>query len=560
VAERRAAAALWPAALVAAVFVVFSPILGNGFVNWDDPGNILRNPWLGRFDARGLAWTFKTTQYGHFQPLAWLSLSLDKTLWGLEPGGFHATALILHAVSAVLLFLLLRELLSRRASTPGAVDLPAAAGAALFILHPLRVESVAWATERRDGLSLLFLLLSALLYARAVARNEKAPLLGPSLAAFAAAALSKVVVFVFPVLLICLDAGLLDRRRNWGTLFTEKIGFWIVSAAILLLGVRAQVISGSAPSLAAVGVGDRLAAAVWTPGWAAWKTVFPVGLTPFVCMDWRTQPGRFWPPAVLSLVLAAGVTASSRRGLRALAAAWLTALLPALGLFKSGPQSAADRFTLLPGAVLAVGCAVLLRRLGRGASWAALCLAAGLGVLTRAQSFVWRDSISLWTRAAQAEPPAPLVVRGLGSALREAGREKEALALFSRLDSSDSIALVSAADARYRSGDWKESSRLYARALQGEPDLASVRVNLGLSLYRQGLISEAAGHFARACDDDPQLPDAWHNLGVALARLGRSADAELCLRKALELSPGRRDSRDALLKLRSLAHAGEMIK
>src|SRR5258708_2301437 len=129
-------AAAWSAALALGTCAAFWPILSNGFVNWDDPPTILGNGQLGRFDADALIWAFRTPAMGHFQPLAWLSLSLDKALWGLNPWGFHLTALVLHAASAVLLFFLLRRLLG----TGRGDDAPAAAAAALFAWHPLRVE------------------------------------------------------------------------------------------------------------------------------------------------------------------------------------------------------------------------------------------------------------------------------------------------------------------------------------------------------------------------------------------------------------------------------------
>jgi hypothetical protein len=134
-ARRPPPTAAWAFALVVGTFAAFWPILSNGFVDWDDSAAIVGNARLGRFDPASLGWTLSTTLLGHFQPLAWLSLSLDRALWGLNAGGFHLTSLILHAASAVLLFYFLRGLLGGGAASSA----PAAAAAALFAWHPLRV-------------------------------------------------------------------------------------------------------------------------------------------------------------------------------------------------------------------------------------------------------------------------------------------------------------------------------------------------------------------------------------------------------------------------------------
>jgi len=552
--RRARAPAAWGAALAAGTCAAFWPILSNGFVNWDDPATIADNPWLGRWDLPALGWALSTTHLGHFQPLAWLSLSLDKTLWGLNAGGFHLTSLVLHAASAVLLFVLLRAVLGGGADA----DAPAAAAAALFAWHPLRVESVAWATERRDGLMLFFLLLSALLYVRAVARDARRPNLGPAAAAFAASALSKVFAVVFPGLLLLLDVAVLSRPVPARRLASEKSAFWLVAAFCLALGVRAQSLSGTAPSLSASGWSDRLATAAWTPGWAASKTFFPADMTPFVYVDWRHEPGRFWPVAALTALLLAGLAAAAwrrRRGWLCLGAAWFLALSPALGLFRSGPQSAADRFTVLPALALSVGAALLLRRLGRRAALAALAAAVLLGALTRAQAGVWRDSIALWTRAEAVGPENPISLGNLASALREAGREPEAAALYARLAAevpNESASLAIRGDERFKAGDWAGAEELYSRALARRADMPSVQINRGLARYHLGRVAEAAVDFAAATVESPSSSDAWHDLGIALARLGRYADADRCLVEALRLEPARADSQRARAQLSPL--------
>lgn len=514
-----------PAALV---LFAFWPALSGGFVNWDDPGNIARNPWLGA----GAAWleAFTSTHYGHFQPLAWLSLSLDKLIWGLDPFGFHLTAVLLHAAAAVLLALLLHDLLPASKGSSGVAA--AVLAASLWAVHPLRVEAVAWATERRELLAVVFLLLCARFH---VAGKRDAALL-----AFVAAGLSKVTAAVFPLVLLCHDHWRGRPRVK------DKAAFFIVSGVVLALGVRAQHLSGTAVPLEAFGVGDRLAQAVFAPGWYAWKTLWPVGLSPFVFVDRHAEAGRYYPFVALTLViLACAWPLRRRRGAAALTGAVLLFLAPSLGFFKSGPQTVADRFFHMAAIPLSLGAAFVLARSARARLAAALAVLVLLP-LTRAQSALWRDSISLWTRAYESTPrPAPLVVQNLAAALREAGRESEAAPLFARLVAQapgSPAAHAVRGDAAFQAGDLATAQSLYAAALALNADMPGVRVNRGLALYRLGRHLEAEAEFARAADSDPLNAEAWHNLGLCLARRGARAPAKDALARALALAPGRADT------------------
>ena len=541
--------AAWAPGLAAATAAVYLPILRNGFVNWDDPANIVHNPLLGRFDAAGLSWAFTTTLGGHFQPLAWLSLSLDKALWGLNPIGFHATSLGLHAAAAAALFVFLRECLG----DDSASDVPAALATVLFAWHPLRVESVAWATERRDQLSLLFMLLSAILYRRAVVKNSARPALGPALAAFVAAMLSKVFSAVFPALLLALDLGLLRRKLPLRRLVEEKAWFWTAAATGFALTLRAQITTGIAPSTQVVGWGDRLAIAAWTPGWTAWKTFLPLDLSPFVYVDWRAEPARFWSMAALTAALAAALFAFRRRpGVLSAGAAWLIALSPALGLVRSGGQSSADRYALIPSAALSVAAALLLRRADRRARATAFAAALILGAATFRQTSVWHDSVTLWSRAA-AQSTDTLVVNNLISALNEAGRADEARALAAsvRYAPDSPPAWAEEADARARGGDWAGAEALYRRAEDAAPLVPDFRLRRGLALLQLGRDPDAAAEFETAVRIQPERADGWHLLALTSARTGRFERAEEAVARALTLDPARADSRQLQERLRS---------
>src|SRR6267378_561449 len=198
-----------PLAIVLAVVVVFAVGLRNEFVQWDDPTNLVENPHFRGLAPRNLAWMFTTTLLGHYIPVTWLSFGLDYVLWGMEPAGYHFTNLLLHAANAVLVYWVTKRLLAaaRPSASPTALRAGAAVAALFFAIHPLRAESVAWATKRRDVLSGLLFLTSVLTYLRAAGAEgaRRRRWLAAAVAAFALAMLAKSIVMTLPLLLIVLD-------------------------------------------------------------------------------------------------------------------------------------------------------------------------------------------------------------------------------------------------------------------------------------------------------------------------------------------------------------------
>ena len=533
-------------------FAAFWPSLSNGFVNWDDPGNIVLNPWLGRFDLSSIKWMWTTTQYGHFQPLAWMSLSLDAHLWGENASGFHLTALLLHALSAIVLFAVLKELLPGKDEKSS--DAAAFLAALLWAVHPMRAEAVAWATERRELLAVLFELAALLAYLRAVDEDEKKPKLLPALVLFWLAALSKVTAAFFPPILVFLDLWLLGR----GVRLKEKAGFFAVALATLALGVYAQQVSGTTVSFAVFGLVERLAQAAYGPGRYLADTVWPLSLSPFVYVDRAVDPQRFWPCALatVGLVLLSSLLAWRVPKARAAFFSFFSLLLPSLGFFKSGPQTSADRFFHAPSLVLAAVLAWALNaapKKTRSFAYAACAVVAVLfAALAHQHTAVWSDSVHLWGAAAMDGKPTPLVYQNLASALRESGREAEALEVYARLSAEDPgspAALAYSADARYAAGDYAFAAALYGRALTLDPSQSTLRVNLGLALYKLGRLSDAEHAFGDAARQDPLNASAWHNLGICLAKRGDSKKAKAAFEKALKLDPRRTDTRGALLRL-----------
>ncbi|MEQ8763763.1 MAG: hypothetical protein RL885_07545 [Planctomycetota bacterium] len=388
----------------------FSPALDGEFLNWDDEKNFLENPSYRGLGEENLAWMFSSLHMGHYQPLSWVTLGLDYELWGMSPRGYHRTSLIWHAVNVLLFFAVVIAVLSR---CPGLERLPqssfrfaAAAGALVFGIHPLRVESVAWITERRDVVAGAFFLLTILAYLKAVSARagRRALWWGVAILAFALSLLSKAWGMTLPVVLLLLDIYPLGRwaSESRRRLIFEKVPFMILASGAAMVAALAQGHAEAIYTWDEHGLGDRLLQAGYGLGFYLYKTLWPFSLSPLypleTPLDWsRTS---YWLGAGVA-VLISGLAWHFRRTLPALATSWFAYVIivsPVLGLAQSGPQIAADRYTYLAGlpwAVLGAGALLWLTqrrrwRLPLIVGSAAILVA--LAVLTYSQSRVWRSS------------------------------------------------------------------------------------------------------------------------------------------------------------------------
>src|SRR3989449_8165700 len=356
---------LVPVLVALVTFAAFLPALQNQFVSFDDDKNFLDNPHY-----RGLAWTHLrwmwTTHLGHYIPLTWMTLGLDYLLWGMNPVGYHLTSLLLHAANAVAFFFVVRRILTRALPSLSerghALAVSAGFAALVFAIHPLRVESVAWVTERRDVLSGLFYLVTILVYLRACEREERGRRwYSLAVATFLLALLSKSMVVNLPIVLLILDVYPLRRLGGaigwWSEparrVYVEKIPFVLLAAAASAIAVMAQSSVHAALSLAQLSVPGRLAISAYGLSFYLWKMVVPVNLSPVY--ELRPPVNPWATPFLLSyglvLVITATVLALRRRvpGLLAAWLAYIVVLLPVLGIVQSGPQIAADRYTYLAG-------------------------------------------------------------------------------------------------------------------------------------------------------------------------------------------------------------------
>lgn len=584
--EPRAGHALAVAIIVLVTTVAFLPVLGNGFVNWDDPDVFQRNPQLGSGDA--LRWAFTTTHMGHYQPLAWLVWSAVKAIFGLNPRAFHALSLAGHLLNAVLVYFvglrlaaLTVQLRRRNPSTPpegranaGGLRGPQVAAltaALLFAVHPLRVEAVAWASAFPYVLSLGALLVAFLAYLASATSRETARRgwwLGLSICSYTASLLARANAIGFPLVLLAVDVYLGRHDQAWShnrarlqpgiwRLLLEKLPFVIV--ALVLASVESR--SRELATLGEVGAGWRVTAAATAPLLYLWRTLAPLGLSP---LDPLPIEARLeWTPLLLASVGLAAITIAAwgvRTHWPALPLAWAAyglLLAPVLGLTPSGQQATANRYMYLPGVVVSLLAGAIVAHLvmsGRGRRTAAVMTVGFVTTLSAAtwrQAGWWHDSIALWTRAADLDPRNDIATYNLATALGDAGREDEAIGRYEQ-----TLRLVPDHDhARFNlnlilakraerdgngladTGRWDEALEEYGRVLALDPSRMRSRAARGNILMRRGRLAEAAEDLRIAFDGnvtDPAVPSA---LAYALMETGRPDQAAAVLKRAIAKQP-----------------------
>jgi Flp pilus assembly protein TadD len=556
--------ALAVAGLLVSTFLAFLPVLGNGFVNWDDPTVIVQNQQLG--SPHVVRWAFTTTLVGHYQPLAWLAWSALKTSFGLSAEAFHGVSLVGHLVNAVLLYFVALRLTSLAGLDLRQRRIAAITASAVFAIHPVRVEAVAWASALPYILSLSALLLAFLAYLNYATmvqglpprdRSRAAGWLVLSICCYAASLLTRANAFAFPLLLLAVDVYPIGRRGRLQTALLEKLPFLLVAVGAAVMESRAREIA----TLQEVGVGARMTMAATAPFIYLGRTVVPTHLSPLdplpieAVLDW-------WPLLLglggLTAIAVAAWTLRSRWPALAVASiAYVATLAPVVGLTPSGLQATADRYMYLPGVIvsLLLGAAAArlrpARRLGIAVSLIGLAVLTALALLTRQQTLWWHDSITLWTRAADLDPRNDVATYNLAIALADAGREDEAISRYEqtlRLVPEHTLArqnliLIRAsraerdADRLAEAGRLSEASEQYAQALALDSQRLHARAARGIILMRSGRLAEAAAELRVAFDanvKDTEVPNA---LAFALMQTGRSGEAVRVLETAVARHP-----------------------
>jgi Flp pilus assembly protein TadD len=487
--------------------VVFLPALRGEFLNWDDSVNFVANPYFRGLGWPQIKWMLTATLMGHYIPLTWLSFGINYTLGGMNPWGYHLANLILHATNATLVYAIGRRLLaaawgggSPSGQATGSIAVAGAFAALFWGVHPLRVESVAWITERRDVLCGLFFLLAVLAYLKGLERGgaPRSPWPALSLTAFAAALLSKAAAMPLPAVLLLLDLYPLRRSGvGWRRLLIEKAPYAALAAATAVAALIALPRGVGVTSYDSYGVVARIGMVAYSFVFYPIKFILPIRLSPMYELPARVDLAS-WPflPALVGVVgVTAALVLARSRWPGGLAAWTYSALmvLPISGVVHAGSQLVNDRYSYLSSIGFAVlaGAGVLgvlrLRERGRATLTTVSAVVGGaalsiltLGLASWTQTQVWSDSETLWRWAVEMDPACSLCHGNLGSAITSA--------------------------------------------------------ELGL-----GRLDEAEVHLRRAIELRPDNPIPHFNLGTLLLVRTRYDEAEAALRQYLALLPGSRN-------------------
>jgi len=571
---------LMAVSLVVVIIAVYWPAMSYDFINYDDPEIITANPHVqGGLNWEGVKWAFcNTEQHAYWVPLMWLSHMLAFQFFGLNPWGHHLINVLLHAVNTALVFLVFRRMTG---ATWRSFIL-----AMLFGLHPLRLESVVWITERKDVLSTFFWMLMLWAYLKYVeatqVRNSQSSLwFGAALSMFVFGLMSKPMLVTTPFVLLLLDYWPLGRFApstlnpdqpraitRFSTirrLVTEKIPFFAIAAAACIATFLAQKQVGAVIAIQNLSLDARVGNALISYCRYLGKLFWPVDLAVFY-----PHPG-YWP--VKQVFLAGGLMVGTsallfmkRRQYPFLLMGWLWfcgTLVPVIGLAQSGEQAMADRFTYVPslGVLILViwGAAELTRRWRNQifvlsvATSAVIILCLGL---TRQQLVYWKDSETLFRHALEVTKNNYIAHKALGDVLQKNGQIDEAIRQFQeaiRLKPDDTDVLYNLGNAFLKKDQVDEAIRQYKEIIRLKPGDTDAHNNLGNALLRQGQTDEAIRQFQEVIRLKPDDAKARNNLGIALGREGQFDEAIRQYQEAIRLKPNDADVHfnlgNALLRL-----------
>jgi Tfp pilus assembly protein PilF len=543
--------------------VAFLPSLRNGFVNWDDYKNVVENPLYRGLGWANLRWMFTTFHMGHYQPLSWVSLGVDYVIWGMDPFGYHLTNLLLHAANSVVFYLVCLRLFGLIDASPSphkthALPIAAALSALFFAIHPLRVESVAWITERRDVLSGFFFLVTLFYYLKAatagVASSHRRRWIALSLASYILSLLSKASGITLPLILLVLDVYPLRRLgpnpRQWlgpasRNVWLEKVPFLVFAWAAGIVALMAQHQAKAMRPLEQYDIASRIMQSFYAAGFYLWKTVLPFGLSPLYEIPLTPDPWKW--SFLISGVLVIGITVTlfvQRRRWPAIFAGWIVymiLLMPTSGIAQSGAQLVADRYSYLSCMVWAVAAGGgffqlwqlawnrgVPRKLFDAVVIFATLVLVGLGSLTWRQTQVWHNSEKLWRHALSIDPQSYFAHNNLGNGLAAQGRLDEAMEQFQqalRINPNDADAVYNLGNASAQKGKFEEADEQLQHALQLNPNNAMAAYDLGNVRVRQQRFDEAIEQFQRASRIDPGLARANYNLAQLFSQQGKFDEA-----------------------------------
>ncbi|HSY17117.1 MAG TPA: tetratricopeptide repeat protein [Candidatus Acidoferrales bacterium] len=537
--------------------VVYLPVLQNGFINYDDTDYVTENPVVRQgLTWPGCRWAFTMWHASNWHPLTWLSHMADCEVFRLNPAGHHLVNVILHAVNAVLLFILFRRLTASL--------WPAAFVAALFAWHPMHVESVAWVSERKDVLSTFFALLALLAYVRHAQSQNAIPEVGDAPAKtggfhlsrpywlawflFACSLMSKPMLVTLPCVMLLLDFWPLQRRRGFAGLCVEKLPFLVLSAASCIVTVFAQRQEAMA-TFAKCPPGLRLENVVVAYAGYLQKCFWPVKLAVF----YPLPDAIAWSAVVVAGAMLIAITAMVVFMMRQrpyLLVGWLWylgTLVPVIGLVQVGDQSMADRYSYFPLIGIFLAVTFLIKdvtgklQLSKAVIIAPVIVVLGACLmLTTMQLSYWRSSETLFTHALAVTKNNALAHLNLGEALQEQQRPAEALAQYeevlklspARQEAYNNIARILSDEGR------PEAALEYSRtAVRLNPRSPSLHTSLGIVLAELKQFDGAQAEFSEALRLDADNVPAHFMAGRTYLKQGNDLAALPQLRAALRLAP-----------------------
>jgi len=565
--------------LAVMTFVIYAQVIGHQFITLDDDAYIKGNVMVNRgVTLAGVAWAFSTFDQGNWHPLTWIAHMMDSQLFGMNAGGHLLVNALIHIANTLLVFWFLFRTTHAR--------WPSALAAALFALHPLHVESVAWAAERKDTLSTFFGLLSLIAYVRYAK--------GPSIRRYAWVAitlvlglLTKPMLVTWPFVMLLLDYWPLRRfdltpRKEMATklwpLLREKFPLFALVAASAVITTIAQSHGGAVRTFQDFPIALRLTNALVSYVKYLLLTFWPNDLG--VYYPYTTAGTPAWQ-IICAAFLLIGITAFcffQRKSRPYLVVGWLWflgALVPVIGIVQVGGQTMADRYFYIPSIglfiVIAFGLADIAktRRVAPSLSAAvASGILLALAILTNAQIHRWSDSFTLFKHTLAVTPPNLMIENNLGSALSRSGLHDEAGAHFEKAlqiipahyDSLLYDTLLNMGITRFYQNRLPEAIEYCQSALRVRPDAPKAHDLLGMALAMQGHGEAALDEMRHAAELAPNDADIQKDLGVTLARLGRIPESIDHFHEALRLNPYNASAHNNLgLSLLESGKPGESI-
>jgi protein O-mannosyl-transferase len=537
--------------LAVMTFGIYAQVIGHQFITLDDSWYIKENPMVNRgVTLAGLVWAFTTFHEANWHPLTWIAHMIDTQIFGMNAGGHLLVNALIHVANTLLVFWFLSRTTHAR--------WPSALVAALFALHPLHVESVAWAAERKDTLSTLFGLLSLVAYAR-YAETQSRKWYVWTTVMLLLGLLAKPMLVTWPFVMLLLDYWPLRRldltsrrevaRKLW-PLVREKLPLFALVAASAVLTCIAQSYGGAVRTFSDIPITLRLTNALVSYAKYLLLTFWPHDLAVYYPFTPAGIP--VWQIVGAALLLL-GITVLclfQRKTRPYLVVGWLWfvgTLIPVIGLVQVGGQTMADRYFYIPSVGLFIAIIFGLADIAEARRVAPLLSAAIVSVvllvlatLTNAQIHLWSDSFTLFKHALAVTPPNLPIENALGITLQYSGRYDEAAAHFEKalqVQRDHYDVLLNMGVTRYHQGRVPEAMEYFQAAIRSRPDAPEAHAQLGLALWKQNRNEAAYEEVRRASHLAPKDAKIRNYLGVALARLGRFQEAIHQLHEALRLNP-----------------------